>query len=143
MGLVAVAALALVADAGGVRGRTIELAPSPIVGLGLEGGRLYWTLERCTDTFTRPLAGGRVSLLGDARSEDCNHNPQPEVAYGRGRALWSVRGAGNSIYEGIMVGAPGERPKLLEQVVGGSGGSSGDYLTGIAAGGSTLVYAVR
>jgi len=142
LGLVALAALALAGDAAGVRGRTIETTQWHVVGLGLQGDRIYWTLDRCTDTYTRALAGGRPVLLGDARSMSCDNVEHPEVAYGRGRALWSARGAGNSVYEDIMVGAPGERPKLLEQVVGGSGGSDGDYLSDIAAGGSTIVYAV-
>jgi hypothetical protein len=141
-GLVSLAALALVAEAGGVRGRTIESTPWHVVGLGLEGGRLFWTLDRCTDTYTRPLAGGKPVLLGNAASQACDFVERPDVAYGRGRAVWSARGAGNFVYEDVMVGARGERPKLLEQVVGASGGGDGEYLIGIAAGDSTIVYSV-
>ena len=140
--LVSIAALALVADAAGLRGRTIESTRSPVLGLGLEQGRLFWTTASCTNTYTRPLAGGRAVLLGNAASQDCNFDARPDVAYARGRALWSAEGSGNSVYEDVTVGAPGERPKVLEQVVGSSAGGDGDYLSGAAGGGSTLVYAV-
>jgi hypothetical protein len=142
LGLALIAVLALVAEAGGTPGRVVQSTPSPVVGLGLQGGRLFWTLSACMATHTRPLADRRPVLLGDANSMDCRSPERPMIAYARGRALWSVRGSGNNIYEEVTVGAPGERPKLLEEVIGSSGGDSGDYLTGIAGSGLTIAYSV-
>ena len=140
--LVSIAALALVADAAGLRGRTIESTKFPVLALGLESGRLFWTLDSCTETYTRPRVGGRPLLLGTAASGECAYPEMSDVAYGRGRALWTAVTIGNFVYEDVLVGAPGERAKVLEQVVGSSGVGDGDYLSHAAGGGSTIVYAV-
>ena len=73
---------------------------------------------------------------------DCDYNENPEVAFARGRALWVAEGSGNFVYANVLTAAPGERPKLLEEVVGASRGGDGDYLTGVAGRESTIVYAV-
>ena len=142
LGLAVLAMLAVAADAAAVRERTIQSTRHPIAAIGLENGKLYWSWDYCGETFTRPLAGGSPVRLGDSSRQECGHPELSRWAFGRGRALWTAVGVGNSVYEDVLVGAQGERPKLLEEVVGSSAGGDGDYLSAIAAGGSTIAYSV-
>jgi hypothetical protein len=124
-------------------------APRPLVttrlsvaALAQDGSRIAWMSGGCYTVRIRSLAMRRTAIAGNADATACYSVERPLLALAGRRALWVVSEAGNNIYADVVTGTARSRNRSLEQVVGSSGGSDGDYVTGVAGDGPTLVYGV-
>ena len=134
----AVAALLLAATAGA---GSIPLRVA-VEELAQDGGHVAWRGGGCHEVHVRAVPRGFQARLGDAASSDCTQTERSFIALARKRALWTNTGSGNETYVDVMTGAPGERPRLVEQLVHSSATKDGEHATGMAGGGDTLVYSV-
>ncbi len=138
LGLAAV--VAPVALAGATRVHPLYSTPLAIRVVAQDGTRIAWVSGPCYLVRIRGRNGGPVEVVGNASSVDCGPIVPLRLALAGARALWTNTSAGNNVYTDVMIGAPGERQRQLEQTVGSSAGGDGDYFTDFAGDGSTLVY---
>lgn len=118
---------------------TLLTAKAPITAFAQDGGRMAWA-SSCK-VYSRGIGGGKTVILGGT-SGPCFENGSWLLAIGGRRAVWGGyhSTSSNNRYGVILTGATGAKAKdvlELEQVER----MWGDFATGVAGDGSTLVYA--
>jgi hypothetical protein len=137
-----VLAVIALASAGAAPPRPLVSMRGTLWGVAQDGGRIAWTSGGCYAVHIRSLASNRQARIGDARPVECGPVDTPDLALAGRRALWTLTQAGNNVYTEVMTGRAGTRPRRLEEVIGASAGSDGDYVTDVAGDAPTLVYSV-
>lgn len=140
--LAAIATALVAVSAAAAARRPLVTTRLTIAALAQDGSRVAWISGGCYAVRIRSLAARRTAVVGNAEATTCYSVVQPLLALAGRRALWVVSEAGNNIYADVVTGTAGARNRPVEQVVGASGGSDGDYVTDVAGDGSTLVYSV-
>jgi hypothetical protein len=139
---IATAVVAFVASAGASPVRPLVSTRLAIQTLAQDGNRIAWMSGGCYAVRIRSLATRRTTVVGNAEVTTCYTVERPLLALAGGRALWVVTEAGNNVYADVVTGTARSRNRPVEQVIGASGGSDGDYVTDVAGDGPTLVYSV-
>ena len=136
------AVVAFAASAGASPVRPLVATRLTVQALAQDGSRIAWMSGSCYTVRIRSLATRRTAVAGNADATTCYSVEPPLLALAGRRALWVVSEAGNNIYADVVTGTARSRNRPVEQVVGASGGSDGDYVTNVAGDGPTLVYGV-
>jgi hypothetical protein len=120
-----------------VPGRLI-VVPGGVQGFAMDGDRFVYSGGRASTVELGSFANRGQVRLGPTPDTDLTH----PIALAGTRAVWgAVSEAGNSGYGKVTTGAPGTKPFDLEDI-SQTYHAMGDYLTGTAGDGKTLVYAI-
>ena len=121
--------------------QTVWKGPS-VQAFALDGARMAWISGTCRTVRVRGVAGGTVSVLGNASNTQCDDRGTPMIALAGTRALWTELTFGNFTYTYVWTRGAGERalPKQLDYLVH-QNDEDGDWLTAMDGDGSTLTYA--
>jgi hypothetical protein len=141
-----------------------ELQPIPSVmlavngvidGFGMDGSRFVYAGGRAPDIGGCPSVelgsfGSKVhrrlapEVLGAPGGDSCNAYDLPlQIALGDTRAVWGgFVDCCNSAYGSVTTGAPGTKPRDVDGIGQLYHGTDGDFLTGVAGDGRSLVYAI-
>jgi hypothetical protein len=111
-------------------GRALDIGGCPTVELGSFGSKVH-----------RRLA---PEVLGAPGGDSCDAYDLPlQIALGNTRAVWGgFVDCCNSAYGSVTTGAPGMKPRDVDGIGQSYHGIDGDFLTGVAGDGSSLVYAI-
>jgi hypothetical protein len=126
-----------------------------IDGFAMDGSRFVYAGGRASDIGGCPsvelgLFGSHVhkrvapEILGAPGGDSCNVADLPLLtALGNTRALWGgFVDCCMSAYGSVTTGAPGTKPRDVDGIGQSYHGVDGDFLTGVAGDGRSLVYAV-
>lgn len=123
--------------------RTLLVASTPIRAFAQDNDRIAWVDGRgCPAVKLRGARGGSTAAIGRIRGPanfSCDLERITLVLGGR-RALWTAfENCCNNGYGYVVTGAPGERPKVLDQLYEALH-LFGDSIVGAAGDGTTLAY---
>jgi hypothetical protein len=118
---------------------TLDLTTRP-VALVAQDGQWLARVRFCDGQAitVRHLRRGRPYSAGL-----CGEGPfygSPQFALADGRILWNVMGVGNFTYNVVRTAAPGERARVVDELVFDNADSTGKHLGAVAGDGPTLAY---
>ena len=121
---------------------TVWSGAAPVQAFALDGPRMAWISGPCRTVRVRGLAGGAVSVLGNASHTECDDRGTPMVALAGKRVLWTELTFGNFTYTYVWTRAAGERAraKQLDYLVH-QNDEDGDWVTALSGSGTVLAYA--
>jgi hypothetical protein len=140
-----------VAVAAAPRPSTVALAPGRIAGVAQDGPRAMWGYVIPNSSACANAA--RVHNFANATEAPLTHAGRGscliDTPYGAGNewfalagrtALWTIHEYGNNTYVNVLTGTIGGPDSSRGQLIYANGDGVGDYFTGAAGDGSTLVY---
>jgi len=112
-----------------------------VQAFALDGSRMAWISGSCRTVRVRKVAGGTATVLGDAKLTECDDRGTPLIALAGTRALWTEQTFGNFTYTHVLTNAADDHKpaKRLDYLVH-QNDLDGDWVTGLAGDGGTLVY---
>lgn len=125
------------------------LAPQPhtvwsggtVQAFAMDGSRMAWISGSCRSVRVRKVAGGAVTVLGNAKLTECDDRGTPMIALAGTRAVWTEQTFGNFTYTYALTRAVEDKAaaKQLDYLVH-QNDLDGDWVTTAAGDGATLVY---